>query len=236
MKIKLLNVLFLLSSIAYSQQKAYLEFEDDNSTANFYNQENSTNESKTLAEAENEFGTINENISFGLSLGFNNSMEDLKLAQVSPVDKTVLITDAQKTSFVLSTVISIPLTFNDGKTYRYLDNNGNQMGQVHKISEWSLIGVVNIATFQGAQSGNVFNQKLSGGLGLSYNFSEDFGIGICYEMLSYRKPKDFLLDMEGQELQVGGTAVTTIDTNDNDYYYDRYAGTLAFKVIYKLTK
>lgn len=235
MKTLFLNAALLITLSVMGQQKSYLNFADDSSTANFTLTDNSTS-SMTLTEAENTFGTINENISFGLSLAFNNSIEDLKQAQVSPVDKKIIISDAQNSSFVLSTVISIPLSFNSKKAYRYLDNNGNQIGHVHKVAKWSLISVVNIATFQGAQSGTVFNQKLSGGLGFSYSYTEDFSIGLSYEMISYRKPKGFLIDLEGQELQVGDTGITTIDITDNKYYFDRYAGTVSLKIIYKLTK
>lgn len=220
----------------FSQQKKMLKFEDENALVSLYDQENQTSTPETLEDAESKYGSISENISFGLSLGFNNALENLKLAQISPIDNTVIISNAQKTSFVLSTAISVPILFNNKKVFRYMDNEGNGMGQIHKISEWSIIAVVNLVTLSGAESGEVFNQKISGGLGISYSFSPDFSIGLSYELISYRKPKDFLLALEGQEIQSNGQTLQTIEISDDNYYFDRYSGTLAFKIIYKLTK
>ncbi|PWH83054.1 hypothetical protein DIS18_00420 [Algibacter marinivivus] len=236
MKKIIFSIIIITSFYSFSQQKTFLKFEDAESKVSLYSQETQSNQQSTLTEAEDEYGSISENISFGLSLGFNNALESLKLAQISPIDNTVIITDAQKTNFVLSTAISVPISFQKKKAYRYLDNNGKQMGQVHRISEWSIIGVVNLVTLKGAESGSTFNQKLSGGLGLSYSFSSDFAIGLSYELISYRKPKDFLINQEGQEIQVNGEALKSIEISNDAYYFDRYAGTLALKIIYKLTK
>ena len=91
-------------------------------------------------------------------------------------------------------------------------------------------------SFQGAQSGNVFNQKISGGLGLAYNFDEDFSVGVTLELLSYRKPKEFLLELGDTVIMENGNPVTSLDITDNRYFFDKYATTLAIKFIYKLTK
>lgn len=191
--------------------------------------------SMTLEELETEFGKINEKVSFGLSLGYNFALENLKSAQISPFDGTLIIDDLQSSSFVLSTVISVPISYKEKKAKRNKDKDGKAIGQVKKISDWSVIGIVNLVTFNEAQSGNIFNQKMSGGLGLSYNMDEHVAFGLSYELISYRKPKDFLLEQNGQALMTNGNAITSIDTSDNTYFFDRYAGTLSFKVIYKLT-
>lgn len=234
---KTITLLFtlLFATTVLSQQKAFKKY-DKPPVKSKSDTEAITQSLTQLEQDESEYGSISENISLGLSLGFNNSLETLKLAQISPIDNRLLITNAQKTSFVLSTAISVPISYNNKKAYRFLDKEGDEMGQVHRISEWSIIGIVNLVTLKGAESGNVFNQKISGGLGISYSFSKDFSLGLSYEMISYRKPKDFLLSLEGQEIQSNGEAVKAIEISDNNYYFDRYAGTLALKVIYKLTK
>ncbi len=237
-KITLLFTLLFVTTVL-SQQKAFKKYDKTKNDYNIKSKSGGKEITKSLTElekAENDHGSISENISFGLSLGFNNALESLKLAQISPIDNSLIITNAQKTSFVLSTAISIPVFYNNKRAYRFLDKEGNETGHVHRISEWSIIGIVNLVTLKGAESGNVFNQKISGGLGISYSFSKDFSLGLSYEMISYRKPKDFLLNLEGQEIQSNGEAVKTIEISDNDYYFDRYAGTLALKIIYKLTK
>ncbi len=145
------------------------------------------------------------------------------------------IGELQRTTFVLSSVISVPISFKSKKAYRRNDKNGNPIGQVYKISDWSVIGIVNLVTFNEATTGSIFNQQISGGLGLSNNMNEHVAFGLSYELVSYRKPKDFLLDLEGQTVNAGENPVTSLDSNDNRFFYDRYAGTISFKVIYKLT-
>ncbi|AUP81013.1 hypothetical protein [Flavivirga eckloniae] len=246
-KITVVFFTLLLTSTALSQQKVFKKYNPNETQKTVKTDSvptplgplsvNNTSKALTqLEQDEKEFGSLSENISFGLSLGFNNALENLKVAQISPIDNTLLISNAQKTSFVLSTAVSVPISYNKRRAYRITDKDGAEIGQVHRISEWSIIGVVNLVTLKGAESGDVFNQKISGGLGISYSFSRDFSLGLSYELISYRKPKDFLLNLEGQEIQVNGETVNAIEISDNNYYYDRYAGTLAFKIIYKLTK
>lgn len=248
MKHVIVLIVILFTNSLFSQQKSFTKY-DPKSMVFVKNEKESKSQEKegeedsqageTMPQLEadaKKYGSINESISFGLSLGFNNTLENLKLAQISPIDNTLIISNAQKTSFVLSTAVSVPIFYNKRKAYRLLDKTGSETGQVHKISEWSIIGVVNLLTFSEAESGNVFNQKISGGLGVSYSLSPDFAIGLSYELISYRKPKNFLIDLNGQEVQSNGTTIESIELSDNDYYFDRYAGTVAFKIIYKLTK
>nr|WP_321237067.1 hypothetical protein [uncultured Psychroserpens sp.] len=226
----LLIVTFSIS--AFSQQKKYLKAYKLAKDDTLYINTDDGND--TLKNTELDLGSINEAVSFGLSLGFNNSLENLYLAQISPIDRTLILSKAQKTSFVLSSVVSVPVTFKR-KVYRNTDKNGNEVGELHKISGLSFIGIVNLATFNEAQNGSIFNQKISGGLGVSYNFNEDVAIGLSFELLSYRKPKDFLRELSGQEVTENGEAIESIDISDNNYFFDRYANTFSLKIIYKLT-
>jgi hypothetical protein len=224
----LINILLLLFFItSYSQQKVFQKKKPTKGEANLI---------EDIMTDDDELGTISENISFGISVGFNNALEEISTASISPIDNKVIISEEQRTSFVLSTVLSVPIFFKRNILYRYSGKNGELYGPYHKLSEFSLIASLNIATFQGAQSGSVFNQKISGGLGVSYNFTEDVAIGLTYELLSYRKPKDFLINNEGTSLSENGNPVNSLDISDNRYFFDRYANTLSIKIIYKLTK
>lgn len=218
----------------YAQERATLLPDDTSKLITVQNKDGDTT-NMTVEEAKRTYGVINENVSFGLSLGYNLSTESLSTAQISPIDNTLIVGEAQKGSFVLSTAISIPITYKK-KTYRYTNKEGNEIGQLHTISGISLIGIVNLVTLSEAQTGSIFNQKISGGLGISYNFDKNVAIGLAYELISYRKPKDFLVALKGTEILENGTAKTSLDITDNTYYYDRYAGTISLKVIYKLTK
>ncbi|WP_298903726.1 hypothetical protein [uncultured Psychroserpens sp.] len=233
MKKKALLIVLLISfsTHTFSQQKKYLKpFKNDDGVLSL----NTDDGNDTLKKTEIDLGTINEAVSFGLSLGFNNSLETLYLAQISPVNRTLILSDAQNTSFVLSSVVSVPVTFKR-KVYRFTNKDGDEIGELHKISGLSFIGIVNLATFNESQNGSIFNQKISGGLGISYNFNEHVAIGLSYELLSYRKPKDFLRALSGQEVLENGEAIESIDISDNNYFFDRYANTFSLKIIYKLT-
>ncbi len=223
MKTILLNLFLFFSVYTYSQQKVYTK------------NPNSNEEWTQLNNDKKDFGVINEKVSFGLSLGYNTSFEELKIAEISPIDNKLVISNGQRTSFVLSSVVSVPILFSKKKYFRFTDKDGKQIGQLHTICSWSLIAVVNLVTLQGAQSGNVFNQKLSGGLGVAYNFNEDFSIGLSYELNSYRKPKDYLIELEGNEIIENGEQLKSLDISNNNYFYDYYASIISLKFIYKLT-
>lgn len=222
----ILGILFLTLQSINAQKRILIKNE---------NKENKEIFSTILKDSANTFGALNEKVSFGLSLGYNLSIENLKTAYISPINNTVIINNLQKNNFVLSSVVSVPITFKKNKYYRYKTSKGEWDGEINKIADFSIIGVINLVTFQGATSGSVFNQKLSGGLGLAYNLDNDISIAISYELNSYRKPKDFLMSQLGQVININGNDVTNLDENDNNYFYDRYAGTIGLKVIYKLT-
>lgn len=220
-----------------SQEKALIKIDKNDSTFTFQNKQNGvdTINKLTLDKAENKYGKINEKVSFGISLGLNSATENLKSAQISPINNTLIIDNLQQTSFVISSVISVPLSYKSRKVYRRLDKDGVPIGQIYKISNWSAIGIVNLATFSEAQSGSIFNQQVSGGLGMSYNINEDVAFGLSFELISYRKPKDFLIQLNGQEVIVNNNIITSLDISDNNFFFDRYASTLSLKIIYKLT-
>ncbi|MEM7186156.1 MAG: hypothetical protein AAF466_05815 [Bacteroidota bacterium] len=231
MKTSLFITFSLVTSMLFCQEKFFTTLSSDED-----DKQEARREIKAEREqAESDFGKLNEKVSFGLSLGFNQSLENLSAAQISPINNTLLITDEQSTSFVLSSVLSVPITYKPRTYYRYVDDDGDENGPVNKISDWSLIAVVNLVTLQGAQSGTVFNQQISGGLGLAYNFDENVSIGLTYELNSFRKPKEFLENLEGQQVMEKGNAISTLDISDNNYFFNKYASTLSLKVIYKLT-
>ncbi len=232
MKNLLLIVTLLLILSANGQEKSYLQIENNSKKTKQILKDSLKIE---IEEKEEVNGRINEKISLGLSLGFNGSLEKLKTAQISPLDSTLIITNAQPVSFMLSSTISVPITFKELKAYRLLNNKGDEVAQVHRVAAISLIAVVNLAMVQGSEVGSIFNQKISGGLGIAYNFDENFSVGLSYELVSYRKPKDFLLAEEGNTIKANGQTLAALDIEDNNFYYDKYASTLSLKFIYKLT-
>lgn len=101
----------------------------------------------------------------------------------------------------------------------------------------NLIATVNLLTFSDAASGNVFNQRLDGGLGLGKFISEQLQLAITYEMISVRQPRDFLVkEMQGKPLIVNRQILSSLDKNDNDFFTDNYLPALSIKFVYVLSQ
>lgn len=234
-KLVLTSGLFIISFFLQAQDKVFYKNVKD--TDIFQMQVAGKDEPKemTLNEAIKKFGSKNEYVSFGISLGLNQSLESLKAAQISPLNQKLIISDLQQTSFVLSSVVSVPLSFYKNKFFQNTDKDGNGVGKVNRIAKYSLIAILNLATFSEAQTGSIFNQQISGGFGFSYNINKDVAIGMSFELINYRKPKDFVLDKADETLLVNNEALTTLDISNNTYFKDHFASTLSLKLIYKLT-
>lgn len=200
---------------------------------------NTTNAMSDIEAIETAYGTKKEGISFGLSLGFNSLLNSHKNALISPIDNKLIITNNQSTSFVISSIISFPISYKDGSEdpkyfRRETDKNGTPIGKAYIDSNWSIIAVVNIAQFNNAISNTIFNQKISGGLGLSYSFTPTLSVGASLELNSAIQPRDFLIDLNDQEIMIDNEALKSLDTSDNNFFKEEYLPSVAIKLIYKI--
>ena len=193
----------------------------------------------TKTEADNLGNIKTKGIKFGVSMGFNQTFDDLFDARISPIDTTVLLEKTSNTSFLLSTTLSFPILskfLGGGSYYRKLDANGDPVGDPYFVpSGLSIIATINLVTFNSALGGaGLFNQKLDGGLGLGYKFGDNVQLALTYEMLSFRQPRQYIKELEGQTVNVGGSNITTLSVDDNDYFIDKYVPSMSIKVIYLL--
>lgn len=223
----------VLSFNLFGQDKIYNKIPKKEEKFNI--RANGDDEQMTMKELIKKYGENNESVSFGISLGYNYSLNSRKSAQISPIDNALILSDIQNYSFVISSVVSVPISYYENKYYQIADKNGDPVGRINKIAKWSVIGILNLATFTEAQSGGIFNQQISGGFGVSYNINKDVAVGLSYELISYRKPKDFVQGLEGEILTVNDQPVTDLDISNNTYFEDYFANTLSLKLIYKLT-
>lgn len=197
----------------------------------------STTAMSDMEAIETAYGTKKEGISFGLSLGFNSLLSNHKNALISPIDNKLIITNNQSTSFVISSIISFPISFKYGESAnfrRQLDKNGKPIGKAYIDSQWSVLAIVNIAQFNDAVSNTVFNQKISGGLGLSYNFTPTLSVGASLELTSVIQPRDFLIDLNDQEIMVNNEVVKSLDTSNSIFFKEEYLPSMSIKLIYKI--
>lgn len=188
-------------------------------------------------EAEQMGNIKTKGIKFGVSLGFNQTFDDLYDARISPIDTTLVLQKTSNTSFLLSSSLSFPILskyLGGGSYYRKLDANGDAVGDPYFVpSGLNIVVSINLVTFNSALGGSgVFNQKLDGGLGLGYTFGDQVQIAITYEMISFRQPRDFLTKYKGQTIPIGNSNLTNLSLDDNNYFIDKYIPSVSLKVIY----
>ena len=175
-------------------------------------------------------------INFGVSVGYNFAHNTLYEASLSPIDHTFSIATLPKNSFVISTALSFPLTRGKlgGATYTKIDNAGKPIGEPYYVP-WGLclIATLNIATFNEASNGSIFNKQIDGGLGIGYRLDDHFQIALAYEMISFRQPKQFLIDQyQGKVINVGDQKLISLDEKDNNFFHNKYVGSISLKLIY----
>jgi len=193
----------------------------------------------TKDEAEKFTNIKTRGIRFGISLGFNQTFDDLYDARISPIDTTLVLQKTSNTSFLLSTSLSFPILskyLGGGSYYRKLDANGNEVGEPYFVpSGLNVVVTINLVTFNSALGGSgIFNQKLDGGLGLGYTFGDNVQLVLTYEMISFRQPRDFLTKLNNQTIPVGNSNLSSLSIDNNDYFIDKYIPSLSLKVVYLL--
>lgn len=194
----------------------------------------------TKAKAD-EIGNVRtKQLSFGVSLGFNISTDGVWDAVIAKTDTTLRMQKLSGGSFILSTTASVPIAKSKlgGSWYQKLDVGGNAIGDPYWVPNGlSVVAVVNLATFNAAFGGSgLFNQRIEGGLGLSWSFADDVQIAITYEMLAFRQPRDYVKDLRDKPIVIGGQKVTEVQQDDDDYFSLRYIPSIGIKVIYLLSK
>jgi hypothetical protein len=195
--------------------------------------------SNTLTEDQEKNAEV-KGIDYGISLGFNRTTDKLYDANISPIDTTLVLQSLPQTSFVLSTTISYPLfgkKMGYGHYYQKVDKNGNKVDDPYFSPRGlCLVATVNLATFNSAVGGaGLFNQKLDGGIGLGWYLGDNVQIALTYEMISYLQPRDYIRKLEGKQIIGHGEKLTSLPTNNTDYFINRYQQSFAFKIIYLLS-
>ncbi len=181
---------------------------------------------------------VGKGISLGISVGYNRLVDDNYSAFLSPIDNKVIIEKLPRSSFVLSTALSVPLTKKQGMTqYTQVDSDNDPIGPVYYVNHgWSLVTSINIALFNESLTTTIFNKRIDGGIGLGYRINKDFQIAFVYEFLTIRQPREFLRNLEGETITVNNELVTSLTSDNNDFFKDDYAAAFSVKFVYFLTK
>jgi hypothetical protein len=194
----------------------------------------------TKADADLVANKVNKGVDFGISLGFNTVFDKIYDARVSPLDNKLKITTVPKAAFLLSTGVSVPITKGKvgGRYYRKLDAANKVYGPVYYVPYGlCFIATINLVSFNSAATGSLFNQKIDGGLGLGYRINDNFQLSLTGEMISYRQPRQFLLDSYNEQIlrTPDGEIISSINPDDNNYFRDRYMPSISFKFFYLIS-
>ena len=149
-------------------------------------------------------------IQFGFSIGYRQAFsigeadKFLAEASISPIDSTLQVELINRHSFLVSAVISVyPF---DGKTEKW-----------HKdLGAYANINLAEIASDGNFQS--IFNQKIEGGMGLAWRFSDEFAIGAGYEFIFHRRIRDYVFNSVGKQITVQGNVLTELDESDDSLF------------------
>lgn len=189
--------------------------------------------------ADTAINKINKGINFGVSLGFNRVFGNLHEARISPIDNRLHITSTSRSAFLISTGVSVPLSFRPveggivNKAYKYFKKDNEKIINYIPYGLY-LVATVNLVTFSSAGDGSVFNKRIDGGLGFGYRVNDDVQFAVTYEMISYRQPRPFLYDYDGKQITLPAqlAPITALNEDDNNYFRDRYMPSISLKVFY----
>lgn len=188
---------------------------------------------------------------FNLGLGIGGSLtlnQNLVSPTISPLDNKLQIDNNSNTNFTLTTLFMIPMIganriekrANAGKdlratVYQYGTKDKDNTTYVVPHGPY-LIFNINYNDFTKAASVKPFNQTINGGMGIGWRFNDFALAALTLDATSYKQPKQFLMDNVGKTLQTAdGKNITTIDTNDTNYFKDITAWSLSLKIVYILT-
>ena len=189
-------------------------------------------------EADSITYKINKGYHIGVSLGVNRAFNKLYEAVISPIDNKLSLNTMQRSAFVMSTVVAVPLSKGElgGSYSRRIDGQGKAYGPVYYVPYGLyLVAAINLTTFHDAMQGGVFNQKIDGGLGLGYRLNHDLQIALTFEKVSVRQPRDFLFNYQNQVININGQPLTTLNPDDNSYFKTDYLSSLSLKFVYILS-
>jgi hypothetical protein len=187
----------------------------------------------TVAENGGEIGKINTKLNavlakleekkilrFGFSVGFRYVVEDsggIADASISFPDTLLVLDDSDRSSFVISGVIAVYPFANSGSWEANLGFLAN----------------IDLAEFNNEEVTTIFNREIEGGMGLLWSFGEGFSLGLTFEKVLSRRPRDHILGKVGQKIHdANGKVVTQLDKEDSYLYRNDSLNAFSLKYVY----
>ena len=177
-------------------------------------------DAERIAAAILELTRKHPRVQAGLSLGWRVLRArdtEGREAAISPIDGKVTRTNADRSSVVLSGVLTV---------YPWQDATG---GKSHRFRNLGFLANINFADFT-ADRTSVFNKSVEGGLGLALRLADDFAFGVTIERGFARRLRPSF--PTGAPIVVDNVNLKTLDNKNDAYFYDDNVTAFSFKWIY----
>lgn len=177
---------------------------------------------------KNDLQVKSKSFKFGLGVGPSVNLSQTYSYTLRTPNYALTRQAESRAAFVVSGVVA----YNKSVYYRHLEN-GKPVGEPYaRPYPLSALLSLNIADF--TNTGNVFNRRIDGGIGVGLRLSEDFHIGLFLEASSRR----FLYVDYEQYINsplpsfVANQATTALDLNSDTYFTSKPVFSLTFKLVY----
>jgi hypothetical protein len=176
-----------------------------------------------------------QGVTFGFGAGFNKLNQDIYNYSLSTdTFHTLEIQKLSKTSFVISSVLSVKL----GK----LKTPTNSIkllraGEGENEPDFGERLAINIAlNLLEINSDNIsFNKNIDGGLGLGYFLNNYVQLAVFYDLVRIRQLRDNIQNAYlGKSIPNGNEVFNALDEKNNDLFYNKTFTGYSFKVIFRL--
>lgn len=160
-------------------------------------------------------------VKFALSMGWRHIVDSKKSnslyeATIDPADSTLQLDQKNRGAFLLSGVISI-YPFQKSSSFSWL----------------GFIANINLAEFSGQNPELSFNKSIEGGYGIAASLNNFLAIGITYEKVLSRRPKDFVIAKKGQKItDTNGQIKTSLDPTETTFFIQDNFNAISIKLIY----
>lgn len=168
-------------------------------------------------------------VQFALSVGWRHitdgkNAHSLYDPSIDPADSTLQLDQRNRGAFILSALVV---------TYPWVKKEAGTKG--HGLQWLGFVANVNIAEFANGSAQTSFNKKIEGGYGLAFRFSSHFSLALTYEKILSQRPRDWVIDSQGQQVTGSdGSIVTSIDQTDDNLFIEDNFNAISLKLVYRL--
>jgi hypothetical protein len=197
-------------------------------------------------------------VTFGIGIGMSYLHNKPQSYFLSPDSNALHLQPLSKTSFVVSSMLSIKLgklgvqdQTRNNQTKKTLVNlkkiNENPGAKEYKAKQSTESTFASPGFFQRLEfniglnlldisSESIsFNKSIDGGLGFGYYINENIQIAVFYDMIRIRQMRDYIVDhYNNRRIPNGAEYFNALDENNNNLFYNKNFSGASIKAIFSL--